>query len=273
MPPQPAQGVVGQEGDDVARGVELVAEGQLVAVARRAGGLAGLIAQFGRGEELVDPADGLVLGPGRLQLRGVEEGQHLLQARLGRKQDRGGQGAVEEHAQGLAQVVEEKLQVEPVAAAGPESGRGVGLPAHGLGRDETELLEAFGAIRLSHGGLDQRPAGMLHQLKGSQTVEEGEGALADVALHRFLAGCAGCFFVRDSSLDGPAVGAANGVQVSQALQRLEGAAGVDAVGTLQLPGQVFFQPLPAPDDRRGDHVAQRLVHLSHSARCNNRLIP
>ena len=107
LPPQPAQGVVRQECHHVARRVELVAKGQLVAVARRAGEPASLFAQFSRSEELVDPPDGLILGPGRFQGRIVEQSQHLLQARLRRKEDRGGQGSVEERAQRLAQVIGE----------------------------------------------------------------------------------------------------------------------------------------------------------------------
>jgi hypothetical protein len=98
LPPQPAQCVIGQEGHHVARRVELVAEGQFVAVARCAGGLARLFAQFGRGEILVDPADGLVLAPHRLQRRVVEQVQHLPQTRLAGEEDRGGQRPVKEHA-------------------------------------------------------------------------------------------------------------------------------------------------------------------------------
>ena len=71
--PDAAQRVVGEELDDVARREELVADGQLAAVARRGGFLAHLLPLRWIVEILVDPADRLVLAPERLRARVVEE--------------------------------------------------------------------------------------------------------------------------------------------------------------------------------------------------------
>jgi hypothetical protein len=61
--PDAPEGVVGEELDNVARREELVAHGQLAAVARRLALLAHRLALGLAVEELVDPADGLVLLP------------------------------------------------------------------------------------------------------------------------------------------------------------------------------------------------------------------
>ena len=69
LQPDAAERVVGEELDDVARREELVADGQLAAVARRLALVAHLLALFAAIEELVDPADRLVLAPDARQLR------------------------------------------------------------------------------------------------------------------------------------------------------------------------------------------------------------
>ena len=71
--PDAAERVVGEELDDVARREELVAHGQLAAVARRLALLAHLPALVLAVEELVDPADGLVLAPHAGELGGVQD--------------------------------------------------------------------------------------------------------------------------------------------------------------------------------------------------------
>ena len=68
--PDAAQRVVGEELDDVARREELVADGQLAAVARRGGFLAHLLPLGVVVEVLVDPANRLVLAPERLPAPG-----------------------------------------------------------------------------------------------------------------------------------------------------------------------------------------------------------
>ena len=82
---------------------------------------------------------------------------------------------------------------------------------------------------------------MLHQLEGSQPIEEGEGAFADVAFYCLSTPCTGCLLVADSRFDGLAIRSPHRVQVDQSLQRLNRAVGVDAVGALQLQGQVALK--------------------------------
>ena len=77
--PDAAEGVVGEELDDVARGEELVAHGELAGVARGGGGVAHGFALFLAVPVLVDPADGLVLGPDAFHRFLVEEIQELFE--------------------------------------------------------------------------------------------------------------------------------------------------------------------------------------------------
>ena len=69
--PDAAEGVVGEELDDVARGEELVAHGELARVAWCSRGVAHGFALFLAVPVLVDPAYGLVLGPERGDVRVV----------------------------------------------------------------------------------------------------------------------------------------------------------------------------------------------------------
>ena len=81
LQPDAAERVVDEKLDDVARREELVAHGQLAAVARRLALVAHLLALFAAIEELVDPADRLVLAPDPRQLGGVQDGQQRLERR------------------------------------------------------------------------------------------------------------------------------------------------------------------------------------------------
>ena len=81
--PDAAERVVGEELDDVARREELVADGKLAAIP---GGLrSALLWVAHRGafflgvEELIDPADGLVLAPDVGKLRAVQDFEELLE--------------------------------------------------------------------------------------------------------------------------------------------------------------------------------------------------
>ena len=77
--PDAAEGVIGEELDDVARGKELVAHGELAGVARSGGGVAHGFALFFAVPVLVDPADGLVLGPDVGQIRVVDFLQKIIE--------------------------------------------------------------------------------------------------------------------------------------------------------------------------------------------------
>ncbi|MDB4662843.1 hypothetical protein OAE61_04350 [Verrucomicrobiales bacterium] len=71
--PDAAEGVVGEELDDVAGGEELVADGEFAGVARGGGLLAHLFALLGVVVILVDPANGLVLLPESLEITGPKK--------------------------------------------------------------------------------------------------------------------------------------------------------------------------------------------------------
>src|ERR1019366_8221714 len=63
LQPQTAQRVIDEELHDISRREELVAYGHLAAVARRLALIAHFLALFGAIEELIDPADRLILAP------------------------------------------------------------------------------------------------------------------------------------------------------------------------------------------------------------------
>ncbi|MGE0682724.1 MAG: hypothetical protein AB7P69_17705 [Candidatus Binatia bacterium] len=84
--PDAAQRVVGKKLDDVAWSKELVAHGQLAAVARRRGLVAHLFPFGGVVVILIDPADGLILNPQRLQVGRVKELQQFQQRRFAGKE-------------------------------------------------------------------------------------------------------------------------------------------------------------------------------------------
>src|SRR5207245_10355990 len=84
--PEPADSVVNEELDHIARGDELIAPGELAAVTRRLAGPAHGLTLFFRIEVLIDPADRLVLPPKRLEVRHVELLQPGEQGCLPREQ-------------------------------------------------------------------------------------------------------------------------------------------------------------------------------------------
>jgi hypothetical protein len=121
--------VVGEELHHVARREELVAHRQLAAVARRLALLAHLAALVLAVEELVDPADGLVLAPHAGELGGVQDLEELLEGRALRPQHARRIAPVEEDLHLGRQLVEERLDVEPVALrSSGRSGRPGAMP-------------------------------------------------------------------------------------------------------------------------------------------------
>src|SRR5690606_24949675 len=84
--PDAAEGVVGEELHHVARREELVAHGQLPAVARRLALLAHLSPLVLSVEELVHPADGLVLTPHAGELGRIQDLEELVERRALRPQ-------------------------------------------------------------------------------------------------------------------------------------------------------------------------------------------
>src|SRR5262249_13817613 len=114
--PDASERVVDEELDDVPRREELVAKRELVGGTRRLAGLAGVVAKLLWDGVLVDPADRLVLAPDGRNVGLVEELDHALQAGVRRKDDRLWEAPVEENAQLVGEVVEDRLQVEPEPA-------------------------------------------------------------------------------------------------------------------------------------------------------------
>ena len=169
--PQPAEGVVDQELHHVAGGEELVAHRQLAAVARRLAGVAHRLALFLGVEVLVDPADGLVFGPQRLDLGVVDQRQQRQERRLAREQPPLGRVAVEQAGQVLGQLVEDAEQVGAIGVAG--------FAQAGAGQTGIEL-EALGLVAVAD-RLDQQTPRLGHAQR-SQAVEDGEGLLADDAV-------------------------------------------------------------------------------------------
>ncbi len=132
------------------------------------------------------------------------------------------------------------MEVEAVAAVrlGLQRRRG----EHG------ELLEAFGLRRPVYRRLDQAATKIFHQLERRQPVQEGVGALADVARQRLGARGIDGLVVGQGLLDGAPIRLAHGVEVHQALQRLNTAILVHAVSALQLLAKVLLQQAAACDD-------------------------
>ena len=91
LEPDAPERVVGEKLDNVAGREELVADGELAAIARRLALLAHLRALVAAVEELVHPADGLVLAPHRRELGGVQDRRAAASnvARFGQSTDAG----------------------------------------------------------------------------------------------------------------------------------------------------------------------------------------
>ena len=115
--PDAAERVVGQELDDVAGREELVADRQFAAVARRLALLAHLPPLVLAVEILVDPADRLVLAPHPLQIVAVERREQPVERGLARPKRRSRVATVEQHLHLGRKLVEDALDVEPIAAS------------------------------------------------------------------------------------------------------------------------------------------------------------
>ena len=193
--PDAAEGVVGEELDDIAGGEELVADGELPAVAGSGGFVAhglplGLIVVV-----LVNPADGFVLGPeagdlgrseGGILIGGacaVEFAEDGFEGRMAWEEEAAFVEAVEEDAEVAGEFVEEDKQIGAVGGGGRAKGGAGGL---------LEKLESLALQPLAH--TLQHNAPLLGHAKGGEAVQHSEGLLAGQAqnslptgLGRFLA--------------------------------------------------------------------------------------
>ena len=159
--PDAPEGVVGEELDHIAGREELVTERELVGVARGLVLLARLIPEFLRGEVLIDPADGLVLGPDTVEVLTIDEGKHLIEHALRRVDAVGRVVGVEEDADFLGerptQPVEE-VAVGHILLAGTveplvvrvihqveREPLGLHTAAHGLADETSSLHHLVGA--------------------------------------------------------------------------------------------------------------------------------
>jgi hypothetical protein len=175
--PDAAERVVGEELDNVARGEKLVADSELVTVARRLGLGPHLSPLLVAVEALIDPADGFVFVPdcrrssvvGRQpgKVRIVQDIEQLLKRLTARPEQAGWVAAVEEHTHLTANLVEEALDVEPVAVIWE------------LGKSRCEASELLEACRLLAAGnaLLHQPTGFEH-LEGHKAVQCCECRLA-----------------------------------------------------------------------------------------------
>ena len=189
--PGAAERVVHQEFDHVAGRVELVAEGQLVGVARRRAFLARYVALLLGRVVLVDPADRLVVLPYGAQLVAVDQRKHLRQVGVAGKEAVGRVGRREEEWDLLGEALAEPLQemtvgdvlFTPLRASVVilvscqvelEAG-GVGTAAHGLA-DQLTLLQ----------DLERRKAVEVRETRLSGELLHGLPADRAAAEHRVL---------------------------------------------------------------------------------------
>src|SRR5665213_2653406 len=112
--PQAAERVIDKKLHDISRREELVAYGQFPAVTRRLALLAHSLALFAAIEELVDPADRLVLTPNGRQIGDVEDGQKRLKRLPLRPQDGGNITPVKQNLDFGRELVKQAFDVEPI---------------------------------------------------------------------------------------------------------------------------------------------------------------
>ena len=258
--PGAAQRIIGEELNDISGREELVADGQLAAVARGGGGVAHGAALVLAVEILVDPADRLVLAPDARQLRSVEDIQQVEQGLPARPEQRGRVAAVEQHLDLGPQLVEQAFQVELIALVG-EVGK--------AGGQAGEFLEAAGLVPLGDAVLDQA-TGFEHLERG-EPVQERERGLAAVVVDRLDVGLAGLLgaVVRDGLDDLATDQPLPVVEVRTGLGE-DAAVGQDVEGALQLRRELGLQEPPGVLGRALQVVASRLVHCLNQGRRKRR---
>lgn len=254
--PDAAEGVVGEELDDVARGEELVAHGELAGVARGGGGVAHGFALLLAVPVLVDPADGLVLGP---------EGERGVVDAV--EQPAEGVGPGEEHAVGR-EAVEEDAEVEGELVEDGEEEGGVALVAGevALVGDHFVELEAVGVGAGADDGA-REDAALFGHAQGTEAVEDGEGLLLDEVVDVGVVfapgpeGDGGGALVVEDVAQGVAEFVAALVEAREGVEVGDGAVGLDAVGLQEggdlSPWLIVFaaeQP-PGVRDEGGQAVA------------------
>ncbi len=245
--PRTPEGVVHEELHHIARGEELVADGELPAVARGLGGIAHGLALFLGIEILVDPADGLVFRPEHCQVAMVDLGQELQEGGLPGEESAHGGIAVEEDGEIEGELVEDTEEIATVGVARfPEGGPGKALVK----------LEALGLIALGDGFEEESPG--LGHAEGAEAVENGEGLLADETVEGGLGvalGHVGQHVLQDFPEEAGGL-PAPGVQGGELVEIGDGARlGVQAVFMLELAREIGAQEVPGGVDKLLEAVA------------------
>src|SRR5262249_5767968 len=165
-----------------------------------------------------------------------------------RKDDRLWEAPVEENAQLVGEVVEDRLQVEPEPAV---EHRPVARRPADLRADYLEEGEALRVLAAPHRLRDEAAVRLLHQLEGGETVEDRERALTDELLDSVGAIGAVAFNMRDGGEDLVPLPSplARGDRIGfDVLAGDELAARCHAIRALELPADVFLQHVPTGDD-------------------------
>ena len=145
-------------------------------------------------EVLIDPADSLLLTPGCLQFRAIEQLNQSLELLRAGKEQACQVAGVEEHPDLLGEqpaLVQQEMPVGHIPRAFAQSISG---QAAGLAKPQVpgvlrlcQIEEKAPRILIAlQGALDQTPP--LHHLEGHQAVEMGESRLLDQPGHRIRAG-------------------------------------------------------------------------------------
>ena len=167
--PDAPERVVRQELHHIAWREELVAHGELAAVARGLALGAHLLALVVAVEVLVDPADGFVLGPDGREVRRVQHRQQIGEGLPARPQQAPRVAPVEQDSDLSPNLVEEALHVEPVAVV-----RGL----RKAGGKPGELPEPGGLFEVGDALLNQSPR--FQHLQRDKAVQGGKGRLPEV---------------------------------------------------------------------------------------------
>src|SRR5690606_2663559 len=228
---------------------ELVAHGQLPAVARRLALLAHFSPLVLAVEELVNPADGLILAPHAGELGGVQDLEELLEGGALRPEHARRIAPVEEDLHLGRQLVEERLDVEPVA-------RAVGQERQAR-RHAAELAVAGGLLALGDALLHQFTR--LQHLEGYEAVERREGGIAQVVAHGVGRAHARCALVLDGRDNAFALEGLARREMGTRI-RGDGAIHEDVERALELSSEVLLEELPRSLGRAFDGVACFLVH-------------
>jgi hypothetical protein len=146
----------------------LVAHREFPGVARGCGGVAHGFSLFLAVPVLVDPADGFVLGPEKINFRMVDFIQQLQQRRFPGKEQTMQAVAIKQHRQILGELVKQAEEITLIGWTGF---------SQCMAGEVLIELETLGAISLSDGF--EQEAALLSHSQGSEAIEYGKGLLSN----------------------------------------------------------------------------------------------